>query len=347
MTWYIDAGPENDVIISSRIRLARNLKDTPFPHRMEAARSEKVARHIMDRFFDSNAALKQEYLTVNLDDLSSEDQLSLVEKRLISEDLVKKKGSRYALVRRDEALSIMINEEDHLRIQSMQAGMDLQSAFDAAMKAADICEKTMDIAYSDRYGFLTACPTNTGTGMRSSVMAHLPGLSLSGVMRSIADSLSKMGFAVRGYYGEHSKSLGNLFQISNQLTLGISEEDLIRDLTALLQQLTRQERNNRETLYEQEPLRMEDRVLRAYGILQKARLITSEEAMTLLSDLRLGMALGIVKDLKQENINRIQTMIGPASIQKTCGRIMHSQERDEARAKLIRQSLQDETTENA
>lgn len=339
MTWYIDQGPESDVIISSRIRLARDLDHYPFPHRMDSQQARQAADEITDAFFGGDKERKRAYLLLELDSLSEEDQQALAEKRLISADLAGKGTARRVIISRDEAVSIMINEEDHIRIQSMQAGFNLEAAYEAAAAAALILEGSLSLAYSENYGFLTACPTNTGTGMRASVMAHLPGLTMSGRIKDVIESLSKMGFAVRGNYGEHSKAQGNLFQISNQLTLGLTEDDLINDLKRMLQQLIEQERKVRREFYRQQPVLIEDKVLRAYGLLSNARIMTSEEAVSLLSNLRLGVALGLLPQISEADLNRIQASIGPASIQKARGRPMAPEDRDIARATIIHDIL--------
>jgi protein arginine kinase len=339
MNWYIDKGPESDVILTSRIRLARNLNNYPFPHRMDSQQARQAADEIVKAFFRTNGERKKNYLTVDLDSMNEEDLLALAEKRLISTDLAKKGQNRRVIISRDESVSIMINEEDHIRIQSMQPGLNLEAAFTAANAVAIILEESLSLAYSENYGFLTACPTNTGTGMRASVMAHLPGLAMSGKFKDIAESLTKMSFAVRGMYGEGSKSEGHLVQVSNQLTLGISEEDLINDLKRMLQQLIEQERKVRREILKQQPAILEDRIMRAYGVLRNARLMTSEEAVTLLSDVRLGVSLGLLPQLGEADLNRIQSMIGPASIQKAKGRPLAPDERDSSRASLIRELL--------
>jgi protein arginine kinase len=339
MTWYIDQGPESDVILTSRVRLARNLDHYPFPHRMNAQQSRLAADEITQAFFHGDKERKRNYLVVDLDTMSEEDQQALAEKRLISADLAQKGKNRRVIISRDESISIMINEEDHIRIQSMQPGLNLEEAYTAAAGAALILEGSLSMAYSENYGFLTACPTNTGTGMRASVMAHLPGLAMSGRFKDVAESLSQMSFAVRGHYGEHSKSQGHLVQVSNQLTLGISEDDLINDLKRMLLQLIEQERKVRREIFRQQPLTLEDRVMRAYGILKNARLMPSEEAVTLLSDIRFGLALGFLSQVGESDINRIQSAIGPASIQKAQGRTLSAQERDNSRAAIIHELL--------
>lgn len=339
MTWYIDQGPDSDVIISSRIRLARDLDHYPFPHRMDSQQARQAADEITEAFFNQDKERKRSYLLLELETLSEEDQLALAEKRLISSDLASKGVGRRVIISRDESVSIMINEEDHIRIQSMQAGLNLEAAYEAAAAAALILEGKLSLAYSERYGFLTACPTNTGTGMRASVMAHLPGLTMSGRIKDVIESLNKMGFAVRGNYGEHSKAQGHLFQISNQLTLGLTEDDLISDLKRMLLQLIEQERKVRREIYRQQPLLIEDKVMRALGILTQARIMTTEEAVTLLSSIRLGLSLGLLPQVQEADLNRIQAAIGPASIQKAQGRLMAPEERDTARAAIIREIL--------
>ncbi|MDD2533224.1 MAG: protein arginine kinase [Eubacteriales bacterium] len=339
MTWYIDKGPESDVIVSSRIRLARNLTQFPFPHRMDNQQAKQAADEIVDAFLNHDEKQRHDFLTLDLETLNEIDRMALVEKHLVSEDLARVGKNHRVIISRDESLSIMINEEDHIRIQAMQAGLDLEGAFALASGASRQLEDNLNIAYSEQFGFLTACPTNTGTGMRASAMAHLPGLVMTGKIRTIVDSLSKMSFAVRGYHGEGSKSQGNVFQISNQLTLGLSEEDLINDLKRMLNQLIEQERKARRAIYRSRPVFVEDKIMRSYGVLLKARQMANDEALNLLSDLRLGLALGLIHGISESEVNRLIASIGPASIQKTHGQPMTPEERDIARATAIRNLL--------
>jgi protein arginine kinase len=340
MTWYIDQGPEGDVIISSRIRLARNLSGYPFPHKMDHTQASQAAEDIQAAFYGTNENLRKLYLSVNLEELSDEDRLSLAEKHLISDQLAQSGRDHRLIISRDESLAMMINEEDHIRIQSMQSGLALETAYQHASEISLMLEQKLPLAYSEEYGFLTACPTNTGTGMRASVMAHLPGMSMAGSLRNIVESLSKLGFAVRGYFGEGSKSQGNLYQISNQLTLGFSEEDLISDLKRVVQQLIGQERQIRRELYKHRSLALEDKLMRSYGILSNARRISTEEALTLLSDIRFAISLGLVHGVSGSDINRLHASLGPAGIQKLNGRPMNADERDQARAEMIRKIFQ-------
>ena len=336
MSWYIDKGPESDVIISSRIRLARNLVQYPFPHRMAADQAAKAADEVIAAFLGDDPERHHAFLAIDLDTLGEIDRLALVEKHLVSEDLARPGKNHRVIISREESLSIMINEEDHIRIQAMQAGLDLNGCYTLASDASRLFEEKLGVAYSDTYGFLTACPTNTGTGMRASAMAHLPGLVMTGKIRTIVDSLGKMSFAVRGYYGEGSKSQGNIFQISNQLTLGLSEEDLITDLKRILDQLIEQERKARQALIQTRRLFVEDKIMRSFGLLQQARLVSAEEALGLISDLRLGLSLGLIQGYAESDINRLVASLGPASIQKSHGQPMNPEERDAARAESIR-----------
>ncbi len=339
MSWYIDQGPHSDIYISSRVRLARNLATFPFPQRMTQQQAGQLATTVTEAFFAAGSTHKKDYLLLDLASMSQEDCLALAEKRLISEKMAAGGKCQHAIISQDESISIMVNEEDHIRIQSMQPGLRLEEAYAAAVKVALSLEQNLPLAYNEKYGYLTACPTNTGTGMRASVMAHLPGLVMADMIKDTINGLVKLGFTVRGYYGEHSKASGNLFQISNQLTLGIAEDDLINDLGRMLMQLLEQEKASRQELLWQKPLELEDKVMRAHGILQSARLISNEEAIALLSDLRLGQALGLIQGLEKTVINRLYSAIGPASIQKAHGQLMTAQERDCSRAGIIRQLL--------
>ncbi|MHB1484356.1 MAG: protein arginine kinase [Saccharofermentanales bacterium] len=341
MTWYIDSGPDSDVVISSRVRLARNLCDYPFPHMLNATTSSQVTDEITRALNIYGKMINDEFVNVNMDDLSDEDKQSLVEKHLISEDLTKGGIIRKALIRKDESISVMINEEDHIRIQSMEAGLNLEKAYEKSQEIAIYLEKNLHIGFNRKFGFTTSCPTNIGTGMRASVMMHLPALMMLGKISTIIENIQKMGYSVRGYYGENSNALGNIYQISNQITLGLNEEELISDIKKLIWQIMEQERAIRKQLYEKNPLYIEDKVYRALGILQNARILTNQEAVKLISDVRLGVAIGIIGNVDEKSFNKVMVSIGPASIQKVEGRIMEPIERDQARAKFIREALKD------
>ncbi len=339
MTWYIDKGPESDVILSSRVRLARNLSNFPFPNKLAKADSAKAAEQILTALKGLSDNRRNRYRILDMSELGAEDKLALVERHLISEELTDPRLARFAFIRDDESVSVMINEEDHIRIQAMEAGYNLEAAFSAARDIAICLEKSLPVGYHEKYGFTTACPTNTGTGMRASVIMHLPALAIMGKAALIIEKIRKMGYSVRGYYGEHSSSAGNMFQVSNQITLGLNEEELITDLKKLISQIMRQERAVRQEIYEKNPAVIEDKVFRALGLLKYARILTSEEAIRLISDVRLGKALGIIKGPDEVNFNRVMSVIGPASIQKAEGRVMDPGERDKARAAEVKKEL--------
>lgn len=338
MTWYIESGPVSDFIISSRARLARNLKGHPFPNRMTGDEGRKLARDVSEHFFGSNSYMRDQYLDVDLGSMAVEERLSLVERRLISEDLLKHSAGR-AIISRDESASIMINEEDHIRVQVMTPGFNIKDAYEEAARITRLFEEQLTIAYDSQYGFLTACPTNTGTGLRASVMVHLPGITERGQIRSLIENLQKLGFTVRGNYGENSSASGYLYQISNQITLGLSEEDLISDLEKAVRQTIDLEREARKMIYGRQPLRTEDKVYRALGTLQSARIVSSEEALKLISDIRLGVELKILPDIRPEQLNRLLISIGPGTIQKAAGHSLDTDERDRYRADLCRAYL--------
>ena len=339
MNWYEGTGPEGDIVLSSRIRLARNLKEFPFPHKLPDATARKVADRVEEALFSASANLKREFASLEMDAMEETDRVSLVEKHLISKEFAAGGAGRRALVNRDESVSMMVNEEDHVRIQAMRAGFALDESYADALRLARLFEEKLDIGFHPQFGYSTACPTNTGTGMRASVMVHLPGLVMTGYIAAVVESLRKIGFTVRGLYGENSEATGAIFQVSNQITLGVSEEETIADLKRLVTQGLEQERGIRRELYRLQPLTLEDRVNRALGLLKFARKISSEEALQQLSDIRLGVSLGILRNIRVETLNRLTLGVGPATLQKTVGRPMGPDERDAARAAAIRECL--------
>lgn len=342
MAWYIEKGPEGDVILSSRVRLARNLNGYVFPNKMTEELSSAAAEDILNALKKRAEKSGEKFHKIQMSGLGNEDKKALVERHLISDELTESSLARFAFVKDDESVSVMINEEDHMRIQAMESGLNLESAYKAASDVAIALEKSLPIAFHETYGFVTSCPTNTGTGMRASVLMHLPVLSMTGAIGVAVEKIRKMGYSVRGYYGEHSTASGNMYQISNQITLGLEEEEIIADLKKLIFQIAEQERTLREEIYKKNPAVIEDKVYRALGILKYARILSSEEALKLISDVRLGKALGIIDQPDEANFNRIMTVIGPASVQKSVGKILDTRERDIARAMVIKKELKGE-----
>lgn len=335
-----DEGPESDIVISSRIRLARNLDLIPFPQILDRESGKKSLQTIENAWNKSkNADLKQmELLTFN--QLTVLDRKMLVEKHLISPNHAQSDESfRGVLINQDGSLVIMINEEDHLRIQCFLPGLQLEECYRQSQQIDDELEQYLNFAFDERRGYLTSCPTNVGTGMRASVMLHLPAIAISGQTNQIFHNIAQLGMTVRGIYGEGTEVIGNFFQLSNQVTLGQTEEDIINNLTGITNRIVEQERLLRERLKADMKYQLEDRVGRAYGILSSARVMNSNEAMALLSDVRLGVDMGILAKIKPYALNELVVAIRPAHLQKKAGKEMDAFHRDIKRAEVIQERL--------
>lgn len=339
--WMDGEGPDADIVISSRVRVARNLAGIPFPHILNTEKSEEVIQAVRLAIENKEALEMIGNLELSgLSELSHVERQILVDKHLISPDLLNNFQSKAVALRDDEVVSIMVNEEDHLRIQCLLPGLQLKEAWEIINKVDDGLEKTMDYAFSEKLGYLTSCPTNVGTGMRASVMLHLPGLKLTKQLNGVLDAIGKIGLTVRGLYGEGTEALGDLFQISNQITLGQSEEEIINNLVSTTRQILAQEQAARRALYQGRREVIEDRVYRAYGILKYARILSSEETMRLFSDLRLGMELKIVSEINAKLLNELMVKIRPAFLIKMAGQELSTYKRDVFRAELIRQEFE-------
>jgi protein arginine kinase len=332
--WLRGTGPNSDVIISSRIRLARNLDKVIFSHRSGKKGAEQTL-NIIEQAISKVDYLKKS-LIFHLADLGSIDRQFLVERHLMSLELAKSSNSKAVVIDEQEIIAIMINEEDHLRIQAMQSGFNLFEAYNIISRIDDNLAKHLSYAFSSERGFLTACPTNTGTGMRGSVMLHLPALVMSRQINRVLSAVAKLSFTTRGLYGEGTQASGNFFQVSNQVSLGHSEEEILQNLNGLIRQLIEQEHQAREALSAQNHSLLEDRVWRSYGVLKSAHIISSQETIELLSMVRLGIDLGIIKDIDRGTVNELFILIQPAHLQKIEGRKLSSQERDLKRAELLR-----------
>jgi len=339
MSWYLSKGPDGDVVLSSRVRLARDLTGYAFPHRMDDKERVKLCDRVVGEIQNLSGKPEERFVTLSMDLLPEADRQALVEKHLISDDLAKGGPGRSVCISKDESVSILVNEEDHIRIQVMDAGFSLRKVYGKAEAIATALEKALPIAYSEKYGFLTACPTNTGTGLRASVMVHLPALTNSGRMKPLIDGLTQAGFAVRGYLGEHSQADGNIYQLSNQITLGISEADILSGFERMVQEVLDVERKLRKELYDTNPMKITDRVYRSYGELLYSRMMTDVEAMRRISDLRLGIALGIFPDETEEKMAELSAYIGSASIQKDSGEMLSPRQQEINRAEKIRSLL--------
>lgn len=338
--WMDGTGVGADVIISSRVRVARNLANLPFPHLLSAEQAEEVICAVETVIKKSSLQEKLGIMELTrMSELMPVERQILVEKHLISLDLLEDFQKKAVAIRDDETLSVMVNEEDHLRLQCLLPGLHLSEAWELANCLDDELESGLDYAFDEQLGYFTACPTNVGTGMRASVMLHLPGLVMVNQIKGVLSTVTKLGLAVRGLYGEGTEALGNLFQISNQITLGQTEEDIVTNLVSVTRQLLNQEKATREALRKERREQLEDLVGRAYGLLKHARLMTSEEVMRLLSDLRLGIDMGFIKNIPANLVTEIMVLINPAFLIKKAGKNLTSFERDLYRMQLIREKL--------
>lgn len=336
--WMKEEGPESEVVLSSRIRLARNLKGIPFPYLASDSQVEKVLQ-IITKAVKSQKNKLQDFDLILLQNLGNLERYVLVEKHLISPLIAKESRNSAVLLRRDELVSIMINEEDHIRIQCIMPGLQLQQALEVADMYDDLIEAHVDYAFNEQYGYLTACPTNVGTGLRASVMLHLPALSITKKFNQIISALSKVGLAVRGMYGEGTDIIGNLVQISNQITLGQNEKEILHNLEGVTRHIIEQEQQARQALLNEGQEKLADRAGRAFGILKHAHMITTHEAMNLLSDVRLGVDLGLIKGIERSVLGELLVLIRPACLQYVSRKELSPRERDLERAKQIKQCL--------
>jgi protein arginine kinase len=338
--WTEAGGPEPQVVLSSRIRLARNIDSLPFPHRMNEAQAEQLIRQVEAGVREINhVGLASKVELYRLADTAPLERQVLVNKHLISPQQAQEARGRAVAISEDEAISIMVNEEDHLRIQVLSPGLQLQETWRVASIVDDALEQKLNYAFHTQRGYLTACPTNVGTGLRASVMMHLPGLVLTQQAGRLFHNLSQIGLVVRGLYGEGTEAAGHIFQISNQTSLGKAEEEVIEHLEAVVHKVIEAEKQARRHLCGEMRLQLEDRVGRSYGLLSSARILTSEEAMKLLSDVRLGIDLGLFPKLTYQVMNELMVAMQPAFLQQMEGRELNALERDIRRAALVRSRL--------
>ena len=335
--WLKGIGPNSEIIISSRIRLARNLAHQPFSHRAKKPGQDEVLQTMTEALAQCHPL--KGALFLKLEALDEVDKQFLIERHLMSRDHALGANHKGLAVGEGEVISIMINEEDHLRMQALQSGFNLRQAWQILDALDDELGTKVEYAYSTEWGYLTACPTNTGTGLRASVMAHLPALVMTKQINKVLQAIAKLGLTARGFYGEGTEAIGNFFQISNQVALGHAEEELIENLERIIKQVIEHEQNARDAMSRQDRMRLSDRIGRAFGTLQSAYIISSNETVDLLSSVRLGVDMGIVKDLDRAAVNELFILIQPAHLQKLEGKKLSSAERDVKRATLIRSKL--------
>lgn len=335
--WLKGTGPNSNIAMSSRTRLARNIDKFAFTHWAAKKQLSDIVA------LAANAANSSEYLKnaffIRLKDLSELDRQFLVERHLMSPEHARDIEHKAMIVDPKEMVSIMINEEDHLRIQVLQSGLNIVEAWRIINEVDTSLNRTLAFAYSPKWGYLTACPTNTGTALRGSVMLHLPALVFTGQLNTVLNATAKLGFNIRGLYGEGTEASGNLFQLSNQVSMGRTEEDIIDNIGRIVNQIISREEAMRRQILARNRQMLEDRVWRAYGTLKSAHIISSNETIMLFSTIRLGVELGIVNNINTRLINELITLTQPAHLQKLEGRLLNTGERDIKRAALIREKL--------
>jgi protein arginine kinase len=335
--WLKGVGPNSNIVISSRIRLARNLAKVPFPHWAKKPDLEQVL--VLTKSAFEKSELLKDALFLRLDDFDNVDKQFLVERHLMSNEHAIRSNQKALLVNPDENIAIMVNEEDHLRIQAMESGFDLDMTWNIINTIDNRLAFLLPYAVRKDWGYLTACPTNTGTGMRGSVMLHLPALVMTRQINRVLEAIAKLSFTTRGLYGEGTQASGNFFQISNQVSLGQREEEIIGNIKGVIRQIIEQEEKAREALMTEHKDLLEDRVGRSYGTLKSAHIITSNETVELLSMLRLGCDLGLIKDIERSLVNELFILTQPAHLQKLENKKLSANERDVKRAQIIRDKI--------
>lgn len=334
MIWYKDY--KDGIVVSTRIRLARNIKNTPFPALLTGEARDKVKTTLEEAITKSNSTLSKDFTLYKLDDVSPVEKRAMVEEHLISPQMVKG-TQKSVLVNKDKTMSIMLMEEDHIRLQVIMAGMELDKAYDLADKVDDVMEESLDYAFSEEFGYLTACPTNAGTGLRASVMMHLPALVMTGNIARVLQSFSGMGIAVRGLYGEGTNAEGAMYQISNSVTLGLSEKELIEKLKTVVERIEKMESQARERLMEDHKETFVDKIMRSYGILKYAHKVTSQEAKVMLSDCLLGVNMGIINN--EGKMTPLELMIKTSPSIIVGEETLNAEERDIKRAEFLRENI--------
>lgn len=331
--WYLGVGEQSDIVVSTRIRLARNVSDYPFPSKLNTRSRTELNTIIKNAVEENN---KYSLRFVEMKTLARFEAASMAERHIISPEFASDADGRALLISPEEDISIMLNEEDHIRIQVMKSGFALDEAYAAADSIDDMLGEKFNFAFDPRIGYLTQCPTNLGTGMRASVMLHLPALTMSGQINRLINTISKLGLTIRGAFGEGTGAVGDMYQLSNQITLGISEDSAIKNLKAITLQLCAQERSAREEILRDPGT--EDAIFRAYGMLKWARLLSTNELMQNLSLVRFGSVAGKIS-VPIETINELMVSMQPATINVMAGKRLDERERDILRAKIVREKL--------
>ncbi len=336
-SWLDSGGPDSSIVVSSRIRLARNLSAYPFPEKAALEQKYEILKSVEDAC--RTVAGFDDAFYVSLEELSDQERKLLWERHLISQEHTFEPQGKGLIVSADEKISMMINEEDHIRLQYLSSGFSLLKSWAIVTALDDELSKRLTFAFLPDLGYLTSCPTNVGTALRASCMLHLPALVLTKRINKVLELLAKLSFTARGLFGEGTQALGNFFQVSNQVTLGLSEEDLIENLSGVINQVKDQEEQARETMVKRYKFTVEDNVWRSLGILKNARIITTREALSHLSMLYLGIDLGIIKGINRDILNNLFIIIQPAHLQYMEHKTLKEETRDYLRASLLRKDL--------
>lgn len=337
--WYEKNNENSDIVISTRIRLARNLRTLPFGVKMTAAQQQELINRVKTAL--SFANLGNNKLTcINAEDLSEAERYSLVERHLVSREFVKNPKNRMVALSEDNSISIMVNEEDHIRIQVLSGGMELENSFKLCNMLDDLLNEQLGFAFDEKFGYLTSCPTNMGTGLRASMMLHLPALTMNGGMQALIKIVGRLGLTIRGTYGEGSEAEGAVYQLSNQVTLGLSEENALQNLKNVATQVITAERQAEQSMAGSgRNEQLVDKVMRSYGVLKYSHILSTDEFNRLSSYVRLGISLSIIKDIDIQKINKLYQQIGSATICAADNKNYDAAERDIIRARLVRESM--------
>lgn len=334
MLWYEMTGKDSDVVVSSRVRLARNLADYPFGDRLKEHSAKEIIEKVKS-VFDG----KEDYKFTDFANVGSVERMAEADRHKISSDFAAKKTPSAFIESESKQVYIMVLEEDHLRLQSIKPGFALEEAYEAVKSADRLADSALKIAYDEKLGYLTHCPTNLGTGMRASVMLHLPALTYAGGITHLQNQLGKIGLTIRGMWGEGSSADGCLYQVSNQITLGMSEEDILSKLSGICEKITEQERSLREKMKLGDNGKLTDRIMRAYGTMLYATMIDSAELFRLYADVRLGATMGIIKGIKVSTLDKILISGMPGVLMSENIDVKTPSERDTARSEMIRRIL--------
>lgn len=332
---WTKSSSNEDIVLSSRVRLARNIKGIPFPNKLDKDEARELSKKINDSFLKDN---NENFSCINLWENDKIKNRVYYEKHLISKKLINNREISSFIYNKDETVSLMINEEDHLRIQTITAGLNLKEAYSEADKIDDMLEERLDYAFHESLGYLTACPTNIGTGLRASVMIHLPAITRSNKIKEVSNILNRVGMVIRGSYGEGTEVLSNLYQISNQVTLGLSEEDLIKNLEGIVNEVINQEKKTRDNIYENYRYELEDKIMRSISILKSSVLMSNKEALELLSNVRMGAEMGII-NIEREKLNSLLYKISSPVIASEEGNGLSEKDKNIIRSKILKETF--------